>query len=82
MDKLPEDPDALKELFDLSQDPGESRNIASANPKTAAVLLRDLKAWQVRTGALLPGGENPDYDPAARNRSGSRNDRGKGKRAG
>ena len=69
------------ELFDLSQDPGESRNIASANPKTTAVLLRDLKAWQVRTGALLPGGANPDYDPAARNRSGSRNDRGKGKRA-
>ena len=68
------------ELFDLSQDPGESRNIARANPKTAAVLLSNLKAWQVRTGALLPGGENPDYDPAARNRSGSRNDRSKGKR--
>jgi arylsulfatase A-like enzyme len=70
------------ELFDLSQDPGESRNIASANPKIAAVLLKDLKAWQVRTGALLPGGANPDYDPIARNRDGSRNDRGKGKRAG
>lgn len=33
------------ELYDLSQDPGESNDVASANPKIASKMLVELESW-------------------------------------
>lgn len=35
----------LPELYDLSQDPGESNDVASANPKIASKMLVELESW-------------------------------------
>ena len=34
-----------KELFDLSEDPGETRNIADNNPEIVQRMTKDLEAW-------------------------------------
>ncbi|GDY10699.1 aryl-sulfate sulfohydrolase [Planctomycetia bacterium] len=53
------------ELYNLTSDPGEERNLAKSMPDKAAVLLKTLRAWQSETGALKPSGPNPNYDPKA-----------------
>lgn len=53
------------ELYDLDSDPGETRNVASANPELTADLLRELEAWRQSVDAEIMR-PNPDYDPAAR----------------
>lgn len=73
------------ELFNLKSDPNEERNLAASLPDKAAALRKALRAWQQETGALLPSGPNPDYDPKAdRPRGGQGNSdvgpRGKGKK--
>ena len=53
------------ELYNLKADPNEERNLASSMPDKANALTRTLRAWQKETGALLPPGPNPKYDPQA-----------------
>ena len=56
------------ELYNLSSDPSESKNMAEADPKRADQLLQILHDWQKDTGAALPSGPNPNYDPSAKKR--------------
>ena len=50
------------ELFNLHDDGGETRNVATQFPAKAAELGRALEKWWQETGAALPK-KNPDYDP-------------------
>ena len=54
-----------RELYDLSSDPGEQRDLSGTMPDKAAALSKTLRAWQKETSALLPPGPNPNYDPKA-----------------
>ena len=49
------------ELYDLSQDPGESTDLAAAEPERAARLLARLREWREQTGARLPT-PNPAWE--------------------
>jgi arylsulfatase A-like enzyme len=51
------------ELFNLRDDPTETRNLATAEPKRAAALQARLAEWRTAVGAQMPT-VNPDYDPA------------------
>lgn len=46
--------DGRTELYDLEQDPSETRNLAQANPGKAAELLGMLREWRSRVGAQMP----------------------------
>ena len=46
--------DSRMELYDLANDPGESRNLAPERPDLAAALLARLKAWWARVSAQHP----------------------------
>jgi arylsulfatase A-like enzyme len=50
------------ELFNLKMDPFERKNLAAENPRKAATLLADLKAWRQSVGAQTMT-LNPAYDP-------------------
>jgi len=50
------------ELYDLSQDIGESTNLAAEKPKLAKQLQSELAAWRKRVGARMPT-DNPKFDP-------------------
>ncbi|MCG8512022.1 MAG: sulfatase, partial [Rhodospirillales bacterium] len=65
------------ELFDLTSNAGETRDLAKERPILAADLHNQLKAWQVSLNAPRPTGANPAYDPSARRKKG-RDQRGKG----
>lgn len=52
---------AKTELFDLSQDPGETKDISADHPEKVVELMDDLKAWWRDTGAKFPT-PNPDMD--------------------
>ena len=64
--------DGAMELFDLSQDPEETNNLAPSMPNKALALLADLQQWRTSVGAqMMPA--NPDYDPVRdQNRIGRR----------
>lgn len=49
------------ELYDLSNDLSETKNLVDSLPEKAKTLLRELQAWQAETGAQLPQ-INPAYD--------------------
>jgi arylsulfatase A-like enzyme len=49
------------ELYDLSTDPGEKRNIAWKDPIQTQTLHTALRAWRQETRARMPR-PNPDYD--------------------
>jgi arylsulfatase A len=51
------------ELFNLSRDPGESCNVAEAEPERRDALLRQLRKWRSAVGAQ-PMKPNPNYNPA------------------
>jgi len=51
------------ELYNLRDDVGESRDLASAMPQRAAELRRMLHDWRTRVGAQMPT-PNPDYRPS------------------
>jgi arylsulfatase A-like enzyme len=53
------------ELYHLSDDIGERRNLASAQPAKRDELLATLFAWLRSTDALVPTQPNPDYNPAS-----------------
>jgi arylsulfatase A len=50
------------ELYNLSADIGEQRNLISESPEKAAALAARLKAWRKEVGAQMPT-PNPAYDP-------------------
>lgn len=54
--------DDRSELFEVAQDPGETRDLASEQPQRVTALLSELRAWQQSVGAKLPT-RNPGYDP-------------------
>lgn len=57
------------ELYDLSSDPSENKDLAETNPEIAKELLQTLHDWQKETGAAIPSGPNPNYSPQAKKRS-------------
>jgi len=56
------------ELYDLSSDPSESKDLAGINTEKTNLLLRALHDWQKETRAAIPSGPNPNYDPNTKNR--------------
>lgn len=56
--------DGRHELFDLAHDPGETRDLAAAQPARVMELARRLADWQGRVGAQWPMA-NPDHEPQA-----------------
>lgn len=50
------------ELYNLTEDVGELRNVVQKHPDTVADLLAELHAWQDDVGALYPE-PNPDFVP-------------------
>lgn len=51
------------ELFDLKNDPGETNNLASAQPQRANDLAKKLADWRRRVGAQMMT-TNANYEPA------------------
>ena len=51
------------ELYHLTDDPEEKKDLAAAQPQKTAELRARLKAWREAVGAQLPT-PNPNYDPA------------------
>ncbi len=70
------------ELYDLSNDPGESRNLAERDPAKARTMLAALKAWQRETDAPGLVGPNPAFDASATVRNGREGGRSGGQDAG
>ncbi|MCB1206379.1 MAG: DUF4976 domain-containing protein, partial [Verrucomicrobiae bacterium] len=54
------------ELFDLSSDIGETKDLASSRPDLVDSLGAELKSWLSEVGARYPI-SNPDFDPAKPN---------------
>jgi arylsulfatase A-like enzyme len=50
------------ELYNLADDPRESRDLAAARPDTAESLRQRLQAWRQSVAARLPA-PNPDFRP-------------------
>ncbi len=50
------------ELYDLSKDIGEKRNLSESNPKIAEKLLTKLRQWAKKTNADIPTQLNPDFN--------------------
>ena len=55
--------DGRLELYNLANDIGESRNLASTDPSRARRLHHALEAWRRSVNAAMPT-PNPQYDPA------------------
>jgi arylsulfatase A len=55
--------DGRNELFDLSKDPSESKNLAASESGRAARMLKQLDEWKRSVGAIDPK-ENPAFDAA------------------
>jgi arylsulfatase A len=51
------------ELFNLASDPGETYNLAEAEPARRDALVRQLHKWRGAVGAQMMR-PNPEYDPA------------------
>jgi arylsulfatase A len=64
-----------RELYDLSTDPGEERDLFAARPDISRKLASELTDWQKSTGATIPDQPNPKYDPNAARPGGRRNQR-------
>lgn len=54
--------DSHIELYDLSKDPLEKKNLADKNPQLAKQLLTRLQNWRKEVGAQMPE-PNPNYKP-------------------
>ncbi|MDA3923681.1 MAG: sulfatase-like hydrolase/transferase [Kiritimatiellae bacterium] len=54
--------DGALELYNLKNDPYETKNLAAEQPEKAQHLLKELVAWRKDVGAqMMP--DNPKYDP-------------------
>jgi arylsulfatase A-like enzyme len=73
-DKIPDN--RAVELFDLTHDPGETRDLAAENPARLDALLDELLAWLEETSAPLASEPNPTVRPDPSKRKGGK---GKGK---
>jgi arylsulfatase A-like enzyme len=62
--------DQSVELYNLRDDPGESRNLAEAHPEQTQQMLRRLTEWQASLNAPCPSEPNPAFDPTANPRGG------------
>ena len=51
------------ELFNLREDIGEQKNLASAQPEKVRALRTMLEAWRTETGASVPKERNPAFRP-------------------
>lgn len=51
------------ELYDLTQDSGETKDLATAEPERTKTMHAALTAWRTEVKARMPV-PNPDYDPA------------------
>jgi hypothetical protein len=69
------------EVYDLSQDVGETKDLSTSESQLTQNLYRELLAWHEATGAPRPTQLNPNYDPQARPIRGREN-RGKGRQRG
>lgn len=67
------------ELYDLANDPSESRDLSRDMPERTAGLTKALRAWQRETGAAIPREANPAYDPQADRPRGGAGGRGGGR---
>jgi len=56
------------ELYDLSKDIGERKNIAEDHPDKVKELLKLLNDWVEETGADIPTEKNPKYDAGFENK--------------
>lgn len=56
--------DGFRELYNLREDIGERKNLASAMPEKAEELRRNLDAWRKSVGAQMPVATPENYDPA------------------
>ena len=54
--------DSSIELYNLKEDPGETRNIAKENPEKAAKLQNNLNQWLREVNAKMPE-KNPNFKP-------------------
>jgi arylsulfatase A-like enzyme len=55
--------DGRTELYNVTDDVGEMRDLAGESPQRVAELRAELDAWRREAGAQMPT-PNPDYDPA------------------
>ena len=55
--------DQSVELFNLHDDPGESRDLAQSNPDRTHQMLSLLTDWQTSLNAPRPSEPNPAFDP-------------------
>ncbi len=69
------------EVYNLANDPGETRNLLDLEPQKAKELITALQQWQDDTNAPRPTGANPAYDPTLQPKRG-RDQRGKGNQDG
>lgn len=53
------------ELYDLSQDIGETHNLAESRPKRVEALHHELMQWREQVSAPVPSEPNPQYDALA-----------------
>lgn len=53
------------ELYNLSEDPGETTNLYEEKPKIAEELRADLSAWRTAIKADIPTERNPEFDEEA-----------------
>jgi arylsulfatase A-like enzyme len=59
-------------LYNLKDDPGETKNLVKTMPKLAAKLHAELKKWQADTNAPIPTVPNPEYDLSAKQTTGKK----------
>ncbi len=57
--------DGALELYDLREDPGETRNLAESQPEKAEQMRKRLEAWRESIGAPVPTKPNAAFDAEA-----------------
>ena len=55
--------DGQLELYDLSNDPGESQNLAKKHPEKTKEMFKLLNDWRKGLDISYPLEKNPDFDP-------------------
>ena len=60
------------ELYNVRLDPGETKDLAKAEPRKLEEMRQQLAKWQKETGAFLADQPNPAFDPSAKEPRGAR----------
>lgn len=68
------------ELYNLSDDIGETKNLATTNPDKAKELHTQMLAWRESIGAKMPTANTPQEPAAAKKGEGKGKGKGKGKK--